>query len=132
MALDYEKIRAAAEGYKADMVRFLAELPEYTSELFFNKNMKVTPEVAKTALDLCTPVLEAIPENEWQGEVLYDRLCEAIAAADQKKRPMLWSLQAALSGQQSTPGGATDIACLLGKEEALRRLAYGKERLADA
>ena len=115
-----------------DMVRFLAELPDYTAELFNNKNMKVTPAVARTALELCGPVLEAVPEDQWQGDALYERLCEAIAAADQKKRPMLWSLAAALAGQQNTPGGATDIACLLGKEETLRRLALGREKLADA
>jgi glutamyl-tRNA synthetase len=115
-----------------DMVRFLAELPDYTAELFVNPGMKVTPEVARTALALCGPVLEAIPEAEWQGGVLYERLCEAITAADQKKRPMLWSLAAALAGQQNTPGGATDIAYLLGKEETLRRLALGREKLAAA
>ncbi len=136
--IDYRRLaelmqkRTEVFGQVPDMVRFLGELPAYTAELFFNKNMKVTPEVAGTALALCIPVLEAVPAGEWQGDVLYDRLCEAIAAADQKKRPMLWSLQAALSGQQSTPGGATDIACLLGKEESLRRLAYGRTVLANA
>ena len=32
MALDYEAIKKAAEGYKADMVRFLREMISYPSE----------------------------------------------------------------------------------------------------
>ena len=115
-----------------DMVRFLAELPDYTAELFDNPKMKVTPASAAEALALCGPVLEAVPEGEWNGEVLYDRLNEAITAAGQKKRPVLWSLAAALAGQQNTPGGATDIACLLGKAETLRRLGVGANRLQNA
>ena len=111
------------------MVRFLAELPDYDVELYTHKKMKTNPEVAKTALTLCKPVLEAIAPEDWNEQVLHDRLMEAIAASGMKNGAVLWPLRIAISGQASTPGGAMEIAYLLGKEETLRRLDAGMEKL---
>jgi len=41
---------------------------------------------------------------------------------------VLWPLRIALSGQLSTPGGAVEIAYLLGREETGRRLDAALER----
>jgi len=46
----------------------------------------------------------------------------AIPATGMKNGLMLWPLRIAISGQMSTPGGAFEIAYLLGKEECLKRL----------
>lgn len=45
-----------------------------------------------------------------------------------KTGQMMWPVRVALSGLESTPGGATEIAYLLGRDETLRRLdaAIGK------
>ena len=43
---------------------------------------------------------------------------------------MLWPLRTAVSGKQSTPGGATEIMELLGKDESLRRIRIGIGRLS--
>ena len=42
-----------------------------------------------------------------------------------------WPLRIAISGQQSTPGGAIEIAYLLGKEETLRRVDDGSRRVSE-
>ena len=115
-----------------DMVRFLGELPDYDIELYTHKKMKTNPEVARTALALCRPVLEAIPAEDWNETVLHDRLMEAIAASGMKNGAVLWPLRIAISGQASTPGGAMEIAYLLGREETLRRVALGEEKLRNA
>ena len=52
------------------------------------------------------------------------------AEAGMKNGAVLWPLRIAISGQASTPGGAIEIAWLLGKEETLRRLDDGLKRLA--
>ena len=39
-------------------------------------------------------------------------------------------MRIAISGQESTPGGAFEIAYLLGKEETLRRMQYSLSRLS--
>ena len=110
-----------------DMVRFLGELPEYEVDLYTHKKMKTNPEVAKASLELVKPVLEGI--DHWTEQNLHDALMAAIAEAGLKNGAVLWPLRIAISGQASTPGGAIEIAWLLGKEETLRRLEDGLNRL---
>jgi len=47
---------------------------------------------------------------------------EAIPATGMKNGQILWPLRIAISGKMSTPGGAFEIAYLLGKEETMKRL----------
>jgi len=49
-----------------------------------------------------------------------------------KNGQMLWPIRTALSGWEVTPGGAIEIADILGKEETLRRIRVGIERLEKA
>jgi len=76
------------------------------------------------------PVLEAI--GPWTEQEIHDRVMEAIAAAGLKNGAVLWPLRIAISGQANTPGGAFEIAWLLGKEETLRRLDIGLKKLAKS
>ena len=46
-----------------------------------------------------------------------------------KNGAVLWPLRIAISGLESTPGGAFEIAYLLGKEETLLRLKKSMEKL---
>ena len=114
------------------MVAFLGELPEYSVDLYTHKKMKSNPEVARTALALCLPVLEAIEEGEWTEQNLHDRLMAAIQASGMKNGAVLWPLRIAISGQASTPGGAMEIAYLLGKDETLRRIHVGQAMVEHA
>ena len=111
-----------------DMVKFLGELPEYDIDLYTHKKMKTNPEVAKAALEMVKPVIEGI--NNWTEETIHDVLMAAIAEAGLKNGAVLWPLRIAISGQASTPGGAIEIAWLLGKEETLRRLDAGLAKLS--
>lgn len=43
---------------------------------------------------------------------------------------ILWPVRVAVSGKMSTPGGATEICALLGKEESLRRIQAGIAKLS--
>ena len=113
-----------------DMVRFLAELPDYDVALYTHKKMKTNPEVARNALNLMKPVLEGI--EDWSETTLHDTVMAAIAEAGMKNGAVLWPLRIAISGQQNTPGGAIEIAWLLGKEETLRRVDDGLKRLENA
>ncbi len=109
------------------MVKFLAELPEYPLEFFANKKQKSTPESAKAALEFVKPVLEGI--EDWTEANLHDTVMAKIPETGMKNGQVLWPLRIAISGQQSTPGGAFEIAYLLGREETLRRLEKAMERL---
>ena len=109
------------------MIRFLAELPAFPADFYVNKKQKSTLESARTALNAVRPVLEGI--GEWTEAELHDRVMEAIPALGMKNGQVLWPMRIAISGQLSTPGGAFEIAGLLGREETLRRLDRAIESL---
>jgi len=110
-----------------DMVGFLTALPEYDTELFTNKKSKTNPEVAAAVLDLAIPALSALPE--WEQESLHDTLIGLAQENGMKNGTMLWPVRIAMAGKAVTPGGAIEIALLLGREESLRRLKLGREKL---
>ena len=110
------------------MIAFLAKQPEYPLDFYVNKKQKSTLESAKAALSAVLPLLEGI--GEWTEAELHDRVMEAIPALGMKNGQVLWPMRIAISGQMSTPGGAFEIAYLLGREETLRRLRRAMEALA--
>ena len=112
-----------------DMVRFLAEMPEFDNDLYNNKKMKTNPEVAIESLKMVKPVLEGI--TEWTESTIHDTVMAAIAESGKKNGAVLWPLRIAISGQASTPGGAFEIAYLLGKDETLRRLDNSYKKLSE-
>ena len=110
-----------------DMVDFLAKLPDYDAELFTNKKSKTNPEVAANVLDLAINALESLPD--WEETKIHDTLLGLAEANGLKNGTMLWPVRIALAGKQVTPGGAIEIAVLLGREESLRRLKLGRAKL---
>ncbi len=111
-----------------DMVAFLGNLPEYDLSLYTHKKMKTDAAVSRASLEMIRPVLESVAE--WSEPVLHDTVMEAIAAHGLKNGAVLWPLRIAISGQANTPGGAIEIAWLLGREETLRRLDIGLQKLS--
>ena len=110
-----------------DMVAFLREMPEFATDLYVNKKQKTTIDIARQALAFAKPVLESI--DNWTETEIHDRVMGAIPESGMKNGQILWPLRIAISGQLSTPGGAFEIAYLLGKEETLKRLAHSMEQL---
>ena len=109
------------------MVDFLAEMPEFDEAIYTHKKMKTNPEVALNALKAVKPVLESI-EN-WTEAELHDRVMEFIPTTGLKNGQMLWPLRIAISGREYTPGGAFEVAYLLGRDETLKRLDASIARL---
>ena len=103
-----------------EMLGFLDEFPSYDSELYRNKKMKTDPSVA---LESLKAVREALAEQEdWSDEALHAKLMELPAKLGKKNGQVLFPARLAITGVQVTPGGAIEIASILGKEETLRRL----------
>jgi glutamyl-tRNA synthetase len=111
-----------------DMIRFLAKVPDFDLSLFDNKKMKTDASVAKNSLQLALAALSGIPE--WTEQSLHDRLISAIEQHGLKNASVFWPLRIALSGQANTPGGAIEIAWLLGRTESLDRINASLQRLA--
>ncbi len=60
---------------------------------------------------------------------IHDKVFELIKSLEIKNGQMLWPIRTALSGKSFTPGGAFEIAILIGKEESLKRMHKGIELL---
>lgn len=110
-----------------EVVDFLIALPEYDAELFTNKKSKTDSVVSAEVLDFVIPALEALPQ--WTEEALHETLLGMAEAREMKNGTLLWPVRIALAGKLVTPGGAIEIATLLGREESLRRLKFGRTKL---
>ena len=44
---------------------------------------------------------------------------------------VMWPIRTAVSGKQSTPGGATELMEILGKEESIARIKAAIEKLSE-
>ena len=104
----------------AAQAAFIEELPVYNDELFVNKKMKTDVEIAKQALKLAYPALEAL--SEWRNESIFECLKTVAVQNGLKNGQVLFPVRIALTGLETTPGGASEVAEVLGKEETLRRL----------
>ena len=112
-----------------ERVDFLDRLPEYDTELYVHKKSKTNLENSLDTLRTLLPVLEA--QEDWSNEGLYERLVALAAEKEVKNSVILWPLRVALSGKASTPGGATELASLLGKEASIARVKKGIELLSN-
>ena len=90
--------------------------------------MKTNPEIAAKALNLVLPVLESV--GDWTNENLFNTLKETAVANEMKNGQILYPVRIALSGKETTPGGATELAHILGKDETLRRIKAALAKLA--
>ncbi|NLX82871.1 MAG: glutamate--tRNA ligase [Clostridiales bacterium] len=113
-----------------EMIDFFRERPAINLELYINKKQKSSLESASEALALAEKLLEGL--GDWTEENLHEALISGIKEASMKNGTVLWPLRIALSGLLSTPGGAIEIAYLLGREEALRRLRSAMDQLGQA
>lgn len=85
--------------------------------------MKTDRAVAANALKLAAARLPEIAE--WNNENLFESLKVLAAENELKNGQILYPLRIALSGRETTAGGATEIAAVLGREETLAQDCRG-------
>lgn len=105
------------------LVGFFKELPEYTTELYTHKKMKTNDEIALASLLAAIPVMEAL--EQWDETTIHDSMMALVEKLEIKNGQLLWPVRTALSGEPVSPGGAIELADILGKEESLRRMKIG-------
>ena len=110
-------------------IDFIDQLPEYDIELYVHKKMKTNPENSLDSLKALLPVAESI--SDWSEEGIHSAVFELIAQKEVKNGVVLWPMRTALSGKQFTPGGAIELALILGKEESIARIKKGIEKLEN-
>ncbi|MCI5754628.1 MAG: glutamate--tRNA ligase [Clostridiales bacterium] len=106
---------------------FFDTLPEYDTALFVHKKSKSTLETSRDMLRAAIDTLEALPE--WTETTVHDSLVTLAEARGVKNALLMWPVRIAAAGKLVTPGGAVEICAILGREETLRRLRLGLEKL---
>ncbi len=110
------------------IIDFFEALPDYDIEMFSHKKMKTDAESSLRVLTDLLPRFEALEDYSEAGiEAL---LMGYIAEKEIKNGQGLWPVRTAVSGKQSTPGGAYEIMSILGKEESLRRIQVAIDKLS--
>ncbi len=134
MGGDIEKLAALVQSRClkltdiTEQLDFIDALPEYDNSLYVHKKMKTTEENSLEALKEMLPVIEGIEDFSRDG--IHEALFALIEKMGVKNGQILWPLRTALSGKAFTPGGGIELADLLGKEECVKRIKMGIEKLS--
>ena len=69
-------------------------------------------------------------QEDYTNDPLFETLSAFVKEHGYKNGYVMWPLRTAVSGKQMTPGGATELMEVLGKEESLARIRKGIELLS--
>lgn len=108
-------------------IDFFDRVPEYDSEMYVHKKMKTTKESSLSLLKEILPVL--METEDYSNDGLYSLLSEFAASHEYKNGYVLWPIRTAVSGKQMTPGGATELMELLGKDLVIERIKSAINKL---
>ena len=111
----------------ASHIDFFEELPEYDTEMYTHKKMKTNSENSLSLLKDVLPLLENT--DDYTNDNLFGILQEFGKEHEYKTGFVMWPIRTALSGKQMTPAGATEIMEVLGKDESIRRIKIGIDKL---
>ncbi len=131
--LDYGKLASILKQRTTKLtdipekIDFFSELPEYDKELFVNKKSKTNLENAPAMLKAVYDKLSAL--ESWDHDSIHDTLINLAETLGVKNGTVMWPARIAVAGKTVTPGGAIEILDILGKEESLRRMEIGLEKL---
>lgn len=112
-----------------EKIDFFEELPEdYDLEMYKHKRQKSTKEKSLVSLKAAYDLLKDF--DQWDSvDAIGEEMMKLPTQLEVKNGVVLWPIRTALSGKRATPGGAFEIAYVLGKEESLRRIQVGIDRL---
>ena len=107
---------------------FFDALPDYDTALYVHKKSKTDEAGSLETLGKMLPVFEAI--EDWNDESILAAMTGMAEACGCKNAKIMWPVRIAVAGKAVTPGGAVEICRILGKDETLRRIRVGIEKLS--
>ena len=112
-----------------EKMAFFLSLPEYDKELFLNKKNKISElETPKNVLTQALAILESV--DSYDNDTLFASLTPISEKLGLKTGAVMWCVRIAVSGLMATPGGATEIIEVIGKDETLKRIRTAIEKLS--
>ncbi len=109
---------------------FFDALPEYDTALYIHKKSKTDEAGSLEMLRVMLPVFEGI--DAWTDENILAAMTGMAEKLECKNAKVMWPVRIAAAGKAVTPGGAVEICRILGKDETLRRMRVGIEKLEKA
>jgi len=110
-----------------DKVNFLEEFGNYDINLFNKEKFKINIELAKQILPKIKQELEKLSDfSESEVSAALKYLVESLSL---KTGQVFWTLRVAVTGCESTPGGAVEMADILGRQRTMERINYSMQLL---
>ena len=104
-----------------EKMAFFLSLPEYDKELFLNKKNKINDfDTPKTVLTEALKVVSTV--DSFDNDTLFAALSPLSEKLALKTGAIMWCIRIAVSGLSATPGGATEIMEVIGKDESVSRI----------
>lgn len=113
-----------------DKIDFFEKVPEYDVSMYTHKKNKTNPEKSLAVLEELLPLLAE--QEDYSNDALYQTLRQFAADHGYKNGFVMWPVRTAVSGKQMTPGGATEIMEVIGKEETIARIRAAIDKLKTA
>ena len=107
---------------------FFDALPDYDTALYVHKKSKTDEAGSLETLGKMLPVFEAI--EDWNDENILAAMTGMAEECGCKNAKIMWPVRIAVAGKAVTPGGAVEICRILGKDETLRRMRVGIDKLS--
>ena len=107
---------------------FFDALPEYDTALFIHKKSGTDESSSLETLKTVLPLFGEI--SDWNDGNILAAMTGLVEKLGTKNAFVMWPVRIAAAGRAVTPGGAVEICRILGKEETLRRLKIGVEKLS--
>lgn len=112
--------RIATFGEIPERAAFVTSRLEMPPDLYTNKKNKTTPELCKEILTETLPLLESA--QNWDNDTLFELLKQYATDSGKKAGAVMWAVRIAVARLGVTPGGATELMEVFGREESLDRI----------
>ena len=111
-----------------EKMAFFLSLPEYDKELFLNKKNKIAEfSLVSSVLNSALDVIKNL--DKFDNDSLFAALTPIAEALSVKTGAVMWCIRIAVSGMSATPGGATEIMEVIGKDESIKRIESALTKL---
>ena len=120
--------RTAVLSEIPEQIDFVAALPDYDPALYTHKKMKTDAEIALRSLQAARKALGTLDAFAQEG--VHAALEGLAAELGLKNGQVMYPVRVALSGKEFTPGGASELSELFGRDEVLQRIGVGIEKLS--